>query len=201
MNTVDIFLTYISHSSIITLIVLGWLSLYFICSFAILLSRSISLALWTRREKASLDTMLMGAKNVRNDSILKKCCPSALNVNPKLLDVCVGMAERNATIGLSWLSIIASTSPFIGLFGTVVSILETFSTLGQGTSASLGIIAPAIGEALVATACGIFVAIPAYTFHSIIRRKGYLAVNLVQRQADIIKAGIFKKELTKQEDK
>ncbi len=194
MNTIDIFLTYISRSSIITIVVLGWLSFYFVCSFAILLSRTMTLAYWNRKEKVSLDNMLMGAKKVRNNSILKKCCSSNASINPDLLNVCISMAERKATVGLSWLSIIASTSPFIGLFGTVVSILETFSTLGQGASASLGVIAPAIGEALVATACGIFVAIPAYTFHSIIRRKGYLVVNLVQRQADIIKAGILKKD-------
>lgn len=182
----------------ITIFVLGWLSFYFVIAFSILISRRISLANWERKEKASLDAMLMGAKNVRNDSILRQCASSG--ANPKLLDVCAKIAEKNATIGLSWLSIIASTSPFIGLFGTVVSILETFSTLGNASSASLGVIAPAIGEALVATACGIFVAIPAYTFHSIIRRKGYQVVNVVQRQIDIIKAGILKKESVKQED-
>lgn len=182
----------------ITLIVLGWLSFYFIISFSILLSRSISLANWERKEKASLNAMLMGAKNVRNDSVLRQCSSSGTNV--KLLDVCAKIAEKDATIGLSWLSIIASTSPFIGLFGTVVSILETFSTLGQASSASLGVIAPAIGEALVATACGIFVAIPAYTFHSMIRRKGYQVVNVVQRQIDVIKAGILNKENKIQED-
>lgn len=198
MNIVDLLLTYLSRSSVITLIVLGWLSIYFIASFAIIISRSFSLSSWARREKASLDSMLIGAKNVRNDSILRQCT-SSMNLNPKLLHVCQNIAEKNATIGLSWLSIIASTSPFIGLFGTVVSILETFSGLGQSSSASLAIIAPAISEALVATASGIFVAIPAYTFHSMIRRQGYEVVNIVNRQIDIIKAGILKKETKKEE--
>lgn len=181
----------------ITIIILGWLSFYFIISFTILFSRILSLSNWERKEKASLDAMLMGAKNVRNDSILRQCNSGS---NIKLLDVCAKISEKNATIGLSWLSIIASTSPFIGLFGTVVAILETFSALGQASSASLGVIAPAIGEALVATACGIFVAIPAYTFHSIVRRKGYQVVNVIYRQIDIIKAGILKKEPITQDD-
>lgn len=198
MNITDLLITYLSRSSAITLVVLGWLSIYFIISVTILISRSFSLSSWLRREKASLNSMLMGAKNVRNDSVLRQCS-SGLNLNPKLLNVCSGIAEKDATIGLSWLSIIASTSPFIGLFGTVVSILETFSGLGSASSASLGVIAPAIGEALVATASGIFVAIPAYTFHSIVRRKGYEVVNVIHRQIDVMKAGIFKKEAKKQE--
>lgn len=84
------------------------------------------------------------------------------------------------------LSIIASTAPFIGLFGTVVSILETFSGLGQSGSASLGVIAPAISEALVATATGIFVAIPAYSANLFLRRKAYEVIVYVQREVDIL---------------
>ncbi len=186
MSIVDLFLTYLSRSSAITLFVLGWLSIYFIVSIAIVISRSITLSVWEGHEKKSLDSLIMGAKNVRSNSILKQCAS-----NGSLISVCIHLAEKKATIGLSWLSIISSTSPFIGLFGTVVSILETFSGLGQSSSASLGVIAPAISEALVATASGIFVAIPAYTFHNILRRKGYEVINVVNRQADIIKAGIL----------
>jgi len=86
----------------------------------------------------------------------------------------------------TWLSVIASTSPFIGLFGTVVSILETFSQLGNGAGSSLGVIAPAISEALVATGCGIFVAIPAYTFNLLIKRKAYELMSVIERQADVM---------------
>lgn len=200
MSVVDLFLTYLSKSSVITIIVLGWLSLYFILSFTILISRWFSLAAWERREKLSLDSMLMGAKNVRNDSALRQCS-STTSFNLDLLLVCEKIAQKNATIGLAWLSIVASTSPFIGLFGTVVSILETFSKLGQNASASLGVIAPAISEALVATAGGIFVAIPAYTFHSILKRKGYEVVNVISRQIDILKSNSNKKTLEINDDK
>lgn len=64
------------------------------------------------------------------------------------------MAEK-AQPGLTWLSVVASTSPFIGLFGTVVAILETFAKMGGG-DAGLSLIAPAISEALVAIGAGIF---------------------------------------------
>ena len=100
--------------------------------------------------------------------------------------MCKNVAEKNATSGLWMLSIIASTAPFIGLFGTVVSILETFSGLGQSGSASLGVIAPAISEALVATATGIFVAIPAYSANLFLRRKAYEVIVYVQREVDIL---------------
>ena len=193
MTSIDLFLNYMSRSSVITIIVLLWLSLYFVVTFSILISRSLSLGEWIKRERASLESMMMGSRNVRDDSLLRKCS-SLTSPSFELLNVCKNVAEKNATTGLSWLSVIASTSPFIGLFGTVVSILETFSGLGQASSASLGVIAPAISEALVATAAGIFVAIPAYSFHILLKRKGYEALNLVGRQADILLANAKKEE-------
>jgi len=171
MEGIDILLNYLSRSGFITFFVLGWLSIYIIVTFGVLFSRYFYLSSWLEREKNSLESMLMGSKVVRDDSILKKCSNHS-GTNEKLLNVCKSVAEKNATSGLWVLSMIASTSPFIGLFGTVVSILETFSGLGQGEGgASLSIIAPAISEALIATAAGIFVAIPAYSANLFIKRK------------------------------
>ena len=95
-------------------------------------------------------------------------------------------AIKSATGGLTALSIIASTSPFIGLFGTVVAILETFSKLGTKSGTSIAVIAPAISEALVATAAGIAVATFAYSFHLILKRKAYELNVLLESQADLI---------------
>lgn len=186
---VDIFLNYITSSSLITIFVLSWLSFYFVLAFSILFSRHYGLSYWASKEKYSLEALMMGSKIPRDDSILRKCT-SSKGYTAELLSVCKNVAEKNATSGLVWLSIIASTSPFIGLFGTVVSILDTFSGLGQNSSASLGIIAPAISEALVATAAGIFVAIPAYSFHLIIKRKAYEVINLIDRQSSILIANM-----------
>ena len=168
MAGLDIFLNYLSRSSFITVFVLGWLSFYFIISLTVLLSRMVGLSLWQKKEQNALESLLMGgSKHILNDSVLKRFVSGS--VSKEKLSVAVSIAERNATSGITWLSIIASTSPFIGLFGTVVSILETFSQLGQGGgNSSLGFIAPAISEALVATGAGIFVAIPAYTFSLLI---------------------------------
>lgn len=62
---------------------------------------------------------------------------------------------------MNWIASVASISPFIGLFGTVWGIINAFSGLGEAGSASLRAVAPGISEALLATALGLFAAIPA----------------------------------------
>ena len=63
--------------------------------------------------------------------------------------------------GLNILATIGSVSPYIGLFGTVWGIMSSFQALGMVEQATLQMVAPGISEALVATAMGLFVAIPA----------------------------------------
>ncbi|MBO0612030.1 MAG: protein TolQ [Pseudomonadota bacterium] len=65
--------------------------------------------------------------------------------------------ERN----LAFLATVGSTSPYVGLFGTVWGIMNSFISLGQMQQATLGVVAPGIAEALIATAIGLFAAIPA----------------------------------------
>ena len=62
---------------------------------------------------------------------------------------------------LGWLATTASVSPFIGLFGTVLGIIRAFQNLGSAGSTSLSAVGPGIAEALIATAAGLFAAIPA----------------------------------------
>lgn len=62
---------------------------------------------------------------------------------------------------IPFLATTASVTPFIGLFGTVVGIMMAFQGIGQTGSTSLGVVAPGIADALVATAAGLFAAIPA----------------------------------------
>jgi biopolymer transport protein TolQ len=70
--------------------------------------------------------------------------------------------EQQRTMALMpTLSSIASAAPFIGLFGTVWGIMDAFLKIGVEKSASLPVVAPAIGEALIATAFGLVAAIPA----------------------------------------
>ena len=69
--------------------------------------------------------------------------------------------EQRATSLMPTLSSIAAASPFVGLFGTVWGIMQAFLRIGVEKSASLPVVAPAIGEALIATAVGLVAAIPA----------------------------------------
>jgi biopolymer transport protein TolQ len=62
---------------------------------------------------------------------------------------------------MTWLATIASVSPFVGLFGTVVGIIDAFHGLGSAGAATLRAVAPGISEALITTAAGLFVAVPA----------------------------------------
>jgi biopolymer transport protein ExbB/TolQ len=69
----------------------------------------------------------------------------------------VTMLERR----LTWLATIAAVSPFVGLFGTVIGVVDAFHGLGSAGSATLRAVAPGISEALITTAAGLFVAVPA----------------------------------------
>mgnify|MGYP001302088907 CR=1 FL=1 len=69
----------------------------------------------------------------------------------------VNFLERN----FSFLATVGSTAPFIGLFGTVWGIMNSFRGLAQTSQATLSVVAPGISEALIATALGLFAAIPA----------------------------------------
>ena len=79
----------------------------------------------------------------------------------KATEIIISRQEESLENGLSFLSTIASVSPFIGLFGTVWGVMNAFSGLAQVTQVSINAVAPGIAEALIATALGLFAAIPA----------------------------------------
>lgn len=68
--------------------------------------------------------------------------------------------------GVTFLATTGSSAPFIGLFGTVWGIMESFRRIGVMKSASLAVVAPGIAEALIATAAGLAAAIPAVIFYN-----------------------------------
>lgn len=77
------------------------------------------------------------------------------------LRMALGSEQVHLEKGLSTLATIGSVSPYIGLFGTVWGIMNAFIGLGQAESVGLATVAPSIAEALIATALGLFAAIPA----------------------------------------
>ena len=83
----------------------------------------------------------------------------------------IATEQQKASTLMPTLSSIASSSPFIGLLGTVWGIMNAFGRIGVEKSASLPVVAPAIGEALIATAVGLLAAIPATIGYNYIDRR------------------------------
>jgi len=79
-------------------------------------------------------------------------------------------AAREIAQGVSVLATIAATAPFIGLFGTVWGIMNSFISISQSQTTNLAVVAPGIAEALLATAIGLVAAIPAVIFHNHLNR-------------------------------
>jgi biopolymer transport protein ExbB len=93
---------------------------------------------------------------------------------------------RVARIGMGLLATIGSTSPFVGLFGTVWGIMNSFIGISKAQTTNLAVVAPGIAEALLATAIGLVAAIPAVIFYNHFARgsKGYL--ELVSRASGAV---------------
>ncbi|OXE36443.1 MAG: protein TolQ [Phenylobacterium zucineum] len=80
----------------------------------------------------------------------------------RILDTNVARDVARIESGLSALAIIATASPFVGLFGTVWGIMHSFQAIAIQKNTNLAVVAPSIAEALFATAIGLAAAIPAY---------------------------------------
>lgn len=86
-----------------------------------------------------------------------------------------------------FLATTGNTTPFIGLFGTVWGIMNSFAGIGQSGSASLAVVAPGISEALIATATGLAVAIPAViAFNHFMQKIRVIESDLISFSADLL---------------
>ena len=79
----------------------------------------------------------------------------------RVMSVAVSREEERLEKHLAFLATVGSTSPYVGLFGTVWGIMNSFRSLANMSQATLASVAPGISEALIATAMGLFAAIPA----------------------------------------
>ncbi|MDR2981197.1 MAG: MotA/TolQ/ExbB proton channel family protein [Puniceicoccales bacterium] len=89
----------------------------------------------------------------------------------------------------SYLSVIGVCSPMIGLVGTVIGMMGAFASLNQGGATDTGAMAEHIGEVLVATASGLFVAIPAFILYYILRNRVAVLLHDIQE----VTAALFRK--------
>jgi len=101
--------------------------------------------------------------------------------------------------GIIFLATTANASPFLGLLGTVVGIYVAFKDIGAKGTATLGVVAPAIAEALIATAAGLATAIPALIgYNYFISRNRQMADRVDNFKSELFSA--FKKEMTTVEE-
>ena len=109
------------------------------------------------------------------------------------LDLSIATEDSSLNKGLSFLASSGSVAPFIGLFGTVWGIMNSFQAIAIAQNTNLAVVAPGIAEALFVTALGLFVAIPSTAFYNMITSKidSYLSeaevfgkdlVNIISRQ-------------------
>lgn len=175
---------FFSNIGVIPAIVLVWLLIYFVITLWVFVYKFFILSGKIKDEKQSLQELFLKNSSTPKSALYQKIA-SGRKPSKELCNLWILQVTSSAQAGLSILSIIASTAPFIGLFGTVVEILEAFSKLGGG-QASFDIIGPIISKALVATACGILAAIPAYSFFVILRSRVYSLINYVRMQTEFV---------------
>ncbi|WP_319780254.1 MotA/TolQ/ExbB proton channel family protein [Maridesulfovibrio sp.] len=115
----------------------------------------------------------IGTAAVKEYRVLEKSAVSASHKRRLIKDTLrrilrrkVSSEMKKLTSSLSFLATCANGAPFIGLFGTVWGIMNSFHSIGAAKSAALAAVAPGISEALVATAIGLAVAIPATIFYN-----------------------------------
>lgn len=115
-----------------------------------------------------------------------------LTVLSKKIDNQISSYYNQLKSGTDFFATAASSAPFIGLFGTVWGIYNALSDISKNGNASLEIVAGPVGEALVATAFGLFVAIPAAIFYNFYSSK---AENMSELKKKHIEDNIFDKTL------
>ena len=99
------------------------------------------------------------------------------------------LLERN----LSMLSTIASISPLLGLLGTVVGMIKVFSNIDINGSANTDLLAAGISEALITTAFGLIIAVPAIIFYRYFEQKTVILMSILQANTSIFLDFIYKK--------
>jgi len=173
----------------VTWAVLGTLAIFSLASWTIIFSKWSA---FRRARNANLRFLRAFRKSTRLDAVAAateqfRAAPLVVVFDFGYSEVCRQMAarginnklalERTLQIGMSeeisrleqsmsWLATIATVSPFIGLFGTVLGIIDAFQKLGVEGSTSMRTVAPGIAAALITTGVGLFAAIPAAIFYN-----------------------------------
>lgn len=140
--------------------VLGLLIILSVVSIALILER------WSHFRRASMNLETEIKRGLAGISTADRASRGQF-----MSDKLVADARLKAEAHLSWLATIGSNAPFVGLFGTVLGIIRAFHDLSQTGAQGSAVVSAGIAEALVATAIGLFVAIPAAVAYNHFQRK------------------------------
>ena len=212
-------------ADILVKIVMSGLALASLLTWTILLAKTFELSVAQRKLKGALKTI----GNVRSLAEAQFALGESRGVLSSLLDAAmhearlsvgisgdIGIKERAASrfaeisraegrrirLGMGLLATIGSTSPFVGLFGTVWGIMNSFIGISKAQTTNLAVVAPGIAEALLATAIGLAAAIPAViiynhfargtrTYLELVARASGAAARLLSRDLDRGSAGVL----------
>ena len=105
--------------------------------------------------------VVAGLQEFRAHQLSSDISGEEIEASRRALERAEAIVHAELKRGISSLATIGSTAPFVGLFGTVVGIINAFKGISTEKSTGLGAVAGGISEALVTTAVGLFVAIPA----------------------------------------
>lgn len=141
-------------------------------------ARSLNQAAEQARAKHSFSSVLI--EDARDELRLSAGCKDKEGVKERVsfrLERLVAASGRSMSQGTGVLATIGSTAPFVGLFGTVWGIMNSFIGIAKSQTTNLAVVAPGIAEALLATALGLVAAIPAVVIYNVFARSitGYKA--------------------------
>jgi biopolymer transport protein ExbB len=130
---------------------------------------------WTRRGAVADLVQAATREQQRSDDLSAEGVKERLSIALARIEARAG---RSMTRGTGLLATIGATAPFVGLFGTVWGIMNSFIGISQAHTTNLAVVAPGIAEALLATAIGLVAAIPAVIIYNVFARAiaGYRAL-------------------------
>jgi biopolymer transport protein ExbB len=186
----------IAKSTLLILAIMSLLSWYFIIA-KLLAQRSLNAqALAAKRAIASTDSMRRRAESMDKANAFRSIMDSAMESARRHASLAgqvdmnswlsqdivrsVGSLQMRSQEGLSVLATVGSTAPFVGLFGTVWGIYNALVTIGISGQASIDKVAGPVGEALIMTALGLAVAVPAVLGYNWLVRRNRVLLHAVK---------------------
>lgn len=186
----------VARTTLVLLALMSLLSWYVIVSKLLEQRRQATQALSARAAFANADSLQKGATALGKESPFRFLVDSAMDALRKYESLAgqvdvgtwlsqdivrnVGTLQMRMQSGLSVLATVGSTAPFVGLFGTVWGIYNALVTIGSTGQASIDKVAGPVGEALIMTALGLAVAVPAVLGYNWLVRRNRLALHNVK---------------------